>query len=71
MSSEGSIVVARGKIQFEKGTTYAGIKKGYSPAAYLIPHPKDAAFDHQHPDYRQEFYKNKSNASVPTRKNKG
>jgi hypothetical protein len=54
------------KIQFEKGTTYAGIKKKYSPAAYLIPHPKDAAFELQYPDYRQEFYKNNCNASAPT-----
>ena len=32
------------KIQFEKGTTYAGIKKKYSPAAYPDPSSQRRSF---------------------------
>jgi len=33
------------------------IKKKYTPEEYLIPHPKDAAFDLKHPEYKKSFYK--------------
>ena len=50
-------------IQFEEGTAYAGIKKKHRPVEYLIPNPKDAAFERQYPEHRQEFYQTQSRGS--------